>query len=59
MGKLVIIDYNTISVDIYDIDNEANIDEAYISSLGHHPSECSWMFCEGALSINYHKEVLK
>lgn len=58
MEKLVIIDYSDISVNIYDIDSEADIDEEYIHNLGYNPGNCSWMFGEG-MEITYHKEILK
>lgn len=58
MEKLVILDFNTASVNVYDVDSKANIDEEYISNLGYHTSECSWMFAE-ELNITYHKEVLR
>lgn len=58
MEKLVILDYNTSEVHIYDVDSEADIGEEYISDLGFHTSECAWMFSE-CLGVVYHKEILK
>ena len=58
MEKLVILDYNALDIHIYDVDSEVDIDEEYISDLGFHTSECSWMFCE-ELNIIHHKEILK
>ena len=58
MEKLVIIDYSTISVHFYDVDTDANIDEEYISNLGFHTSECSWMFGE-SMDIFHHKGILR
>lgn len=58
METLVILDYNTASVDVYNVDSEANIDDRYIDSLGHNPDECSWMFAEN-LKIQFNSTVLK
>lgn len=58
MEKLVILDYNTLSVNIYDVDSEANINEEYINNLGYHTSECSWMFAKN-LNIVHHSRILK
>ena len=57
MEKLVILEYSTTTVHIYDINREDTIDDAYISSLGYNPDDCYWM-C-GNIGIEYHKEVLK
>ena len=58
MEKLVVMNYNTLSVHVYNVDPEADIDEEYISNLGHHTSECSWMFGEN-IDIVHHKGILK
>lgn len=44
--KLVIIEYSTQTVHVYNVDPDAIIDEEYIRNLGFHTSECSWMFGE-------------
>ena len=53
--KLVILDYETSSVDIYFINDL--IDESdyydYIKNLGHDPDECYWMV-SSELNINIH-----
>ena len=58
MEKLVILEFNTLSVHVYNVDKDANIDEEYISNLGYHTSECSWMFGE-EIDIVHHKGILK
>ena len=58
MEKLVVMNYNTLEVHVYNVGSEANIDEGYIESLGHHASECSWMFGE-EIGIIHHKGILK
>lgn len=55
--KLVILDHCTNEVHIYICDPEADINEEYIENLGHHCSNCSWMFGED-ISIIEHKELL-
>lgn len=58
MEQLAILDFNTQEIHIYFCDPEADINEEYISNLGYHTSECSWMFGEN-ISIHHHKEILK
>ena len=58
MEQLVILDYNTLTVNIYNVDSEANIDEEYISNLGYHASECSWMVGQN-IDIIKHRGILK
>lgn len=58
MEKLVILNYSTCEVHIYNVDSETNVDETYIRELGHKPSECSWMFA-GDIEIIHHKGILK
>ena len=58
MEKLVVLDHSNSSVHFYNVDSEANIDEEYIESIGHHASNCSWMFAED-LDIFHHKGILK
>lgn len=57
MEQLVILDYTTSTVDIYDIDSEANINESYIESLGYDTGCCSWMFGEN-IEITKHRGML-
>jgi len=58
MEKLVILDFATGSVDIYNTkyDNEPDMDDL-LGTLGHNANDCQWMFTEG--DITFHKEVLK
>lgn len=48
---LVVLDYSNCTVNYYTTKvNEIN--ENVIRDLGHHPSNCSWMFCDpGSLTI--------
>ena len=55
---LVITDFSTGEVDIYNVDREADIDEDFIRKLGYSPSSCQWMFCQN-LKINHHSKILK
>lgn len=55
MEKLVIIDYNDLSVHFFDVATNRDID---IEELGFKQSQCSWMFGE-SIDIVFHKEVLK
>lgn len=57
MRKLIILNFTTCSVDIYDVDSDADIDEEYISRLGYSINSIEWMIGEG-MSIHYHKGVL-
>lgn len=58
MEKLVILDYSNSSVHFYNVDSDANIDEKYIENIGHHCSNCSWMFAEN-IDVFKHKGILK
>lgn len=58
MEKLIILDYTNATVDLYDVESDANIDESYIEELGFNTNNCSWMFGEN-MEITFHKEVLK
>ena len=58
MEDLVIIDYSTLSVHFYKVDNDADINEDYIEKLGFNTNECSWMFAEN-IDIIKHKGICK
>lgn len=58
MEKLVILDFSNASVHFYNVDSEADIDDSYIEKLGHHCSNCQWMFGE-QMEIIHHKGILK
>ena len=54
MGKLVILDYVSHSVDIYDVDSNANVDDVYIEELGYESSMCHWMVAPNGLNITFY-----
>lgn len=56
--QLVIMNYITGDVDIYNVDSEADIDEEYISNLGYRTCDCHWMFCQNGVNVNYEDKVL-
>ena len=58
MERLIILDFATGMVDIYQVeyDSEPDMDEL-LDSLGHNANDCQWMFTQG--NITFHKEVLK
>ena len=58
MEQLVIVDISCpAQVHIYNVDKDANIDEAYIESLGFNTDYCQWAFGEN-IDVTFHKEVL-
>ena len=57
MEELIILEFSTSTVHIFNIEREETIDEEYISNLGYNPSDCHWM--AGDLEIVQHKGVLK
>lgn len=59
MEELVILNYNTSEVHIYNVSSDVNIDEDYIkNTLGFNPDECSWMFGTNIEIIKY-REIIK
>ena len=56
MEKLAILDYSTLEVHLYNTDPKVEVNEEYISDLGFHTSECSWMV--GNIGVIFHKEIL-
>ena len=58
MEKLIILDFTTGEVDIYNtqFEDEYNADDI-LKGLGHRPSDCQWMVSDG--NITFHKEVLR
>lgn len=59
MEQLVVLDHSDTSVHIYNIDSNYEHDtEDLLSDLGHHPSNCSWMFGE-YVKIEFHNEIIK
>ena len=57
MEKLVVLDYSTCTVHVYDIEREDPITDEYIDDLGLHANDCYWMV--GDVDIIQHKETLK
>ena len=57
MEKLIILDYCTSTVHLYDVEREEPITDEYIVNLGYNPDDCYWM--AGDLGMVYHKGVLK
>ena len=58
MEKLIILDFTTGEVDIYNIDmNYEPCMEDLLPELGHNANNCQWMFTQGDITI--HNEVLK
>lgn len=56
MKKLVVIDYSTNKVHLYNIDRKAPIDDDYIESIGHNTNQCYWI--AGNIEILKHSGVL-
>lgn len=54
MDELVILNYGTLEVHFYKINNDIEVTEDFINSLGHNPDECSWMTGE-FINIIKHK----
>ena len=63
MEKLIILDFTTGEVDIYNtqfengLDDECGDIEIILKELGHKPGNCQWMITDG--QITFHKEVLR
>lgn len=43
MKQVVIMDYSTTSVHIFNTDSDVTVDESYIDNLGFRSSDCYWM----------------
>lgn len=57
MKKLIILDYSTGMVHIYDYNGNKDVNDEYIDSLGYHANDCCYMI--GDLEIIQHKGILK
>ena len=58
MERLIILDFATGMVDIYQVEYEFEPDmDELLDSLGHNANDCQWMFGTG--NITFHKEVLE
>lgn len=54
MSKLIVLDYSTATVDIFDVDGDKDISsEDIVSEFGFRPSDCNWMFVDN-LQITIH-----
>ena len=58
MEKLVILDYSTGEVDVYDIDSEVEVNEDLIESLGHNSNDCYWM-CGENIRVTFNSEIVR
>lgn len=58
MQQLVILNYTTSTIDIYNIENLVDVNDDYLSSLGYNPDECSWMWSD-ELKVKFHSKTLK
>lgn len=58
MERLVILDFETGTVDVYPVeyDYEPDIDDL-LDKLGHRANDCQWMFTTGEITI--HSDILK
>lgn len=58
MEKLTIVDIQTqeVTIDVYDIDEDENVDEEFIRNLGFNPDYCHWFFGT-SFSIKYHSKT--
>lgn len=56
MKKLIILNYTTGTVHIYNVDESAQVDDKFIDTLGYSINNCSWMV--GDLEIIHHKGTL-
>ena len=57
MEKLVVLDYSTCTLHVYNIETEESVSDEYIVNLGYNPDACYWMI--GDVEILYHKGILK
>lgn len=57
MEQLIILNFSNPSVHIYNVEPKVEVNEEYISNLGYHPSECSWM-THSNMKIEFHNEIL-
>lgn len=58
MEQLIVLDFSDNSVHFYNIDSNYEPDvEDLLSELGHHASNCSWMFCEN-VNVEFHSGII-
>lgn len=58
MENLIILDFSTSTVHIYNVDSDSDINEEYIKNLGFNLNTCSFMF-SSEIEIIKHKGILK
>jgi hypothetical protein len=57
MEKLIVLDYSTSKVHVYNVERNEPIDESYVQNLGYDSSNCNWM--AGEIEVIQHKGILK
>lgn len=58
MEKLIVLDLTDQSIDVYNVSSELNIDEDFITFLGHDIDNCSWMVnSNGELKLTEHQGI--
>ena len=57
MEKLIILNYCTNTVHVYNVERNEPVTEEYLESLGYNSGDCNWM--AGDIEFIYHKGVLK
>lgn len=58
MKKLIVLDYAENEVDIYDVEQNINIDYNFVAALGYKMDSCSWM-CGDNTRITFHGGAIK
>lgn len=59
MEKLVVLDYSTCTLHVYNIKTEKPISDEYIVNLGYNPDDCYWMIGDVEILYHNHKGILK
>jgi hypothetical protein len=58
MEQLIVLDLSDCSVHFYNIASDYEPDmEDLLDRLGHHASNCSWMFCEN-VNVEFHSGII-
>ena len=57
INDLVILDYNTGEVHIYKVQEDKEIDNTYLDSLGHNPDDCYYMVGQFINIIDHRNET--
>lgn len=56
MEKLIVLDRTDQHIDIYNIENDFDLTEDFLTFLGHDVDYCNWMICK-ELNIVEHKGI--